>query len=248
MNHLIRLYPAPWRARYEAELRALLEERPPTGRDVVDLLLGALDARLHPELVERGAANREMPPKGRLGGFLAIAGGSVWLLMCLIVATANPDETNFVPLVWLTLFLMAIGLVGPIPTARARQVRRGVVAGAALLGLGLALPWELKGPPFFALTVLIGAGLLTLAALRAGLSSGRRWLVVGAGFLVPIAIAGAGSMGLIDAGPVDALVQAIVFSAYGIAWVICGALMVRLGGGRRSEPSTPSQATEALAA
>ena len=248
MNRLIRLYPSPWRARYEAELVALLEERPPTRRDLLDLVLGAVDARLHPELLEQGGATLEMTPRGRLSGLLALAGGAVWLFMCLLVATSNPDQIDFASLAWVTLFLMVLGLAGPVPTARARQVRRGFVAGTVLLGLVVALPEDLKTIPFFALAFLAGSGLLTLAALRAGLSRGARGLVVGAGFIAPLAIAGAGSMGVIDAGPADALVQALVFSSYGIAWVICGALMVRLGGGTGHRPSALKQATEALAA
>jgi hypothetical protein len=47
---LVRLYPATWRSRYEPEMLALLAERPITTREVVDLLRGAADARLHPEV------------------------------------------------------------------------------------------------------------------------------------------------------------------------------------------------------
>jgi hypothetical protein len=56
MSRLIALYPATWRARYEDEFLALLAERPPrTIGERLDIVRGAIDARLHPQLggVER---------------------------------------------------------------------------------------------------------------------------------------------------------------------------------------------------
>ena len=52
MSRFVRLYPATWRARYEAELNDALASRPLTVRDRWDLVRGALDAWVHPELVE----------------------------------------------------------------------------------------------------------------------------------------------------------------------------------------------------
>jgi len=43
---LLRLYPRAWRQRYEAEMRALLDEHEVTMRTRLDLLRGALDASL----------------------------------------------------------------------------------------------------------------------------------------------------------------------------------------------------------
>jgi DNA-binding PadR family transcriptional regulator len=45
---MLRLYPPGWRERYEAEIVALLEQHEITFFTVVDLLVGALDARLDP--------------------------------------------------------------------------------------------------------------------------------------------------------------------------------------------------------
>jgi nitrite reductase/ring-hydroxylating ferredoxin subunit len=53
---LLRLYPRRWRERYGGEFEALLEDRPPGVREVVDVARGALDAHLAPQLVaERGS-------------------------------------------------------------------------------------------------------------------------------------------------------------------------------------------------
>lgn len=48
---LLRLYPAAWRARYGDEFAALLGHLRPTPLALLDLLLGALDAHLHADLL-----------------------------------------------------------------------------------------------------------------------------------------------------------------------------------------------------
>ena len=49
MRWLVRLYPAGWRRRYGAEMETVLASQEPSLWQVVDVLRGALDARLHPE-------------------------------------------------------------------------------------------------------------------------------------------------------------------------------------------------------
>ena len=51
MSRLLGLYPRAWRRRYGEELLSLIAVRPPNARDQLDLVLGAIDAHLHPELV-----------------------------------------------------------------------------------------------------------------------------------------------------------------------------------------------------
>ncbi len=53
MSRLVSLYPASWRSRYEDEFLAVLESRPPTVADRFDILRGAMDARLHPQVPGR---------------------------------------------------------------------------------------------------------------------------------------------------------------------------------------------------
>jgi hypothetical protein len=52
MKHrsLLRLYPPRWRQRYEKEVGALVDEQPLGAGVVLDLLRGAFDAHIHPEL------------------------------------------------------------------------------------------------------------------------------------------------------------------------------------------------------
>lgn len=54
MKQLVRLYPRAWRERYEEEFVAMLEQRPASGRDYLDVALGALDAWLAPQVVSEG--------------------------------------------------------------------------------------------------------------------------------------------------------------------------------------------------
>ena len=106
---LLGTYPAGWRRRYGSEFCVLLATRPLRSRDVLDILRGALDARLHPTTVQRQplerlasvpvpAANRSRaafgivaaaPPEGVLSrrGFLRrVLGVGVALLSLEFVA------------------------------------------------------------------------------------------------------------------------------------------------------------------
>ncbi|GCE24476.1 hypothetical protein [Dictyobacter kobayashii] len=47
-RQILRLYPRPWRDRYEDEMLAMLEQCSPSLKDEVNLLLGVCDAHLHP--------------------------------------------------------------------------------------------------------------------------------------------------------------------------------------------------------
>ena len=47
---LLRLYPSRWRQRYEEEVGALIENEPLSVGLLVDLLRGAFEAHIHPEL------------------------------------------------------------------------------------------------------------------------------------------------------------------------------------------------------
>ena len=62
MRWLLRLYPSAWRARYGDEFAALLDEQPLTFQLVVDVLAGAIDARVEPQL--KAAITATPPSKG----------------------------------------------------------------------------------------------------------------------------------------------------------------------------------------
>jgi hypothetical protein len=59
---LLRLYPKSFRERYGDELLALLEELPATPQVVLDLLAGAVDAHVRPQIPR---LDRPEPPRSR---------------------------------------------------------------------------------------------------------------------------------------------------------------------------------------
>ncbi len=63
MKRLVELYPRRWRERYGAELAEFLTRRPLVLTTALDLLRGAIDAHLHPELV----AHRSFSAMGARG-------------------------------------------------------------------------------------------------------------------------------------------------------------------------------------
>jgi hypothetical protein len=102
---LLRLYPRAWRRRYGAEMDAMLAGEPLTPRTLVDLLAGAIDARLNPQIPEiksghlQGVAamtkTATCNPKGlttgdqvrsagwMIGGSLVMVGMAIWLKISL---------------------------------------------------------------------------------------------------------------------------------------------------------------------
>lgn len=78
MSALIRLYPRSWRARYEPEFLDLLEVRPPSARDRVDIIRGAIDARLD------SGSPRESNRQTRIAAASAIAAGALWIVWLLM--------------------------------------------------------------------------------------------------------------------------------------------------------------------
>jgi hypothetical protein len=61
VKYLLRLYPRAWRERYGEEFAALVESQPLRPGLVLDILAGAIDARLSPQL------RSESPPADRGG-------------------------------------------------------------------------------------------------------------------------------------------------------------------------------------
>jgi len=90
MSALLRLYPRAWRERYGDELMALLEDRQPSPLDLVDLVRGAFDARLHPQLpgAQPAKSERKDPMSDRLPGVTAIGGGLLFLAGVAMVGLA----------------------------------------------------------------------------------------------------------------------------------------------------------------
>ena len=62
---VLRLYPPRWRERYELEVRAVLEDHPVRLMTLVDLIVGAVDARLHPVYQSEERSMSKLDRQGR---------------------------------------------------------------------------------------------------------------------------------------------------------------------------------------
>ena len=217
---LLRLYPAHWRTRYGDEFAAVLEERPLGPFDVADVVLGALDAHLH--LRGLGAASEHR--KGlamslRIGGYAAIVGGVLWLLVLAGNAVNNGGD-SFWPwlgyaIVGATVFTL-VALIGlsafqarrhPVLTWTAFAIPAlgaviGLIGYAAIVMtgdsdavlIGGVSPWMLGA--IGVVTMVAGSSLFALATWRArSLSRAASGLLAVGAVLVVLALFGLGGSG-----------------------------------------------------
>ena len=181
MSGLVRLYPAAWRDRYEDEFVALLAARPPTLGDRFDIVRGAIDARIHPQvrrapedpiLTDQRAADLVV---ARRLGYASLAGAVVWIATW-IVAVNGPlvvdgirsyhDGAAAMPLYMLSVALLVGGLIGQLlwlPQS-ARLARAGFVIATPFLCLWAFGPWLL----FAFIGATLGLVALAIGAARAG--------------------------------------------------------------------------------
>ena len=240
MSRLISLYPKGWRRRYEAALRTLLDDRPATLADRLDLVRGAFDAHLHPELVnpaERTAALVEPPSEdtgmARRLGYATLLGAVAWIA-AWIVQSFGPmvvgadglsyrDGRAALPILLLSGGLLVAGLTGQllILPRSARLARAGAVIAIPGVLLWSLVPWN----PWTAATALVGLGLLALGA-----GTARVWPIAASGALIAMVFAIPMIMlGLFDTGPVGAEVTPglVAFVATPIlGWLAVGATLV----------------------
>lgn len=141
---ILRLYPPGWRRRYDAEFLANLADRALTPSDLLDIVLGALDAWLSGEYPSTAADGRKAGPRmsDRFSPLALIAGGV--LILGAIAAMVSAGDADWEPpLAYLLLafplglgslavgILASVGGSGPGPTDRLSR-------GLGLLTAGLA--------------------------------------------------------------------------------------------------------------
>jgi hypothetical protein len=248
MSRLLRLYPAAWRERYEAEFIGTLQERPVGLTGSVDVVRGAVDAHLHPELF--GGARQ--PWTHRLPGVLAMTAGLIWSWFWLRVLLVAPNE-EWGDSVGLAMMLMLISVPGYYMAAYWRRIGVTLAAIGAGVVLGRVLPWSV-GDGVLNVAVggtaglLVAAGMLTLVAVRAGIGRAVRGFLLAIVLLVPatIAIPVLGGFGPGDPGGAPAMVVAIL--PYGIAWAIIGLRMTIRGSETIHDARTIKPPSEVAAA
>lgn len=116
-HQLLRLYPQEWRIRYGEELAALLETCPFTPFVLLDVLLGALDAHLHPDILpERVLCMTKRIRSAEIAvfsGFMVF--GVAFLVLVRLrdpLATWNPAVTAHPELGWLYWIAQGAGYAG----------------------------------------------------------------------------------------------------------------------------------------
>lgn len=214
---LLRLYPLAWRARYEAEVLAVLELAHVGPRGRLDLARGAFDARAH--------------APSRLPAAAAVLAGAMWTLagVAVVGQPAPPDWPGYlVDILPLTIVAVAAGLVGIIGCwARRSDTGRRLGVIGALFALVGHLGWA-----------------VALVAVLAGLGSGLAIVICQAVALVGCLLVGLELVRTDDlpigaaillASAVMLLGWPVAWLGFGLAWTLVGLLLIA-----RPVPSAPS--------
>ena len=170
MSAIIRLYPRAWRERYGDEIVALIEEHPATVLDQLDLIRGAFDARLHPQVPGADVVpEQEIPVNQRTLGLVAAIGGVAWILgvASIFVLPRGVDGYRNLSLanLGLALAIAFIGIaLGELGTREGSETSRRTGRSISVVSLVLALTLPIVWPIF-----MFGLfGFPILAAMSAG--------------------------------------------------------------------------------
>jgi hypothetical protein len=222
MSRLVRLYPRAWRDRYEAEFLALVEERPLTLGDVVDTVRGAVDAHVHQQL----GGDVPQPWTHRIPGLLALTGGLTYTVAIALLALSGDPDRDWGSLVAAAFLLMFFSLPGDYMADHGRRIAAALaLVGGCVVVVNL-VPWEVASLLGVIVVLTVVGGMLTLAAIRAGIGAARRWLVLAISVGLPAAVMIPVLVGLVsvDVSPAQALIL-----SYGLAWILIGFRMVVRG-------------------
>jgi hypothetical protein len=242
MSRLVRLYPAAWRARYGDEFSRLIEERPTSLADRIDIVRGAVDARLHPHVLVEGP--EPAPWTHRLPGLLAVSAGLAMTLGLLGIAFGpGPDWGAGGDLLGVSFLLMLISVPGDYLAPFGRRI--AIALGFIAIGVASASAtnwWQPAIAVAIAAELVAVAGLLAMAAIRAGVGAGRRWLLVAAGMLLPACAIGAHALLRAATGivlvPDGSSVAALILLPYSLAWLLVGLRMTVRGSPTIVDPPT----------
>lgn len=215
MNRLIELYPRAWRDRFEVEFLWVMEARKPSLADRVDVVRGAVDARLHPQVAATGSDSPAPTGSARLGGVLAVIGGSLWAVAAIAFNSTmvNPSlgykEVDTAGAIWVAAAIVT-GLAG-LAVTRSMPERPAVMSNTALAalfgGLAMLLPWPVFAVGFMATCVATSLFAL-MAASRVGVT----------GLLLALAAVLALLFNTEDQ-------RALLLVPLGVAWIVFGAVV-----------------------
>ena len=233
---LLRLYPAPWRARYGDEFEAILEERPLGPFDVADILLGALDAQLR----LRAAGSQASQTRGitmslRIGGFAAILGAALWAVAGLVNSGVFVDVDVAVPSILLVagmpVWLVALaGLSAHQARTEATLAWVAFLVPAAgtvacligIIGILVATDEELLWMMFALGTgiAIVGSVLFAIVTYRTGTLSRAGSVLLGVGSVLFLTIG----------NPNTQSIGAVGLACIALGWFALGVQAIRASG------------------
>lgn len=227
MSRLVALYPTGWRSRYEDEFLALLASRPPSIEDRIDIVRGAVDARLHPQV----PVPERVPDRYGLGPLV----GLVLLVGAVLLAANGPvrydDYGTYreggaaLPLFVLSLVLLSVGLyrlVGRLPIGARWSRAAGwiaIVAGP----IWALMPWVMP----IGLIFLLGALGLAVGARRAGLLPAWSVILLAVTLAIPEGLFAAMPFLPWYAFRVSGLDFLIILGPISVLWLVVGGLLLR---------------------
>jgi hypothetical protein len=228
MSALVRLYPRRWRDRYESEILDLLEQRPLSFADGLDLVRGALDAHLHPQVP--GRAPTPQPWTHRIPGIVALTAGLLWTSHLAYLASRADLASDWGSLAGIAFILMLISLPGDYMAAgHGRRIAIGLgVIGACFVGIAAIPAWPIKLVLAAIGYLVFLGGMLGLAAVRAGIGSSGRWRLIGLAIALPVLIGIPAAVGVTETSPSIRLIYALIIP-YGLAWLLIGLRMAIRG-------------------
>jgi MFS family permease len=219
---LLHLYPAAWRARYGEEFAELLAARPPRLSDRWDIVAGALDARLHPQVGQGVPSAAPVPRDRSVGGLVVVAGVllTAWAMIGVLFMEPWADPT--MPRMLAVSFVS--GLVGSVLLAVALlliasrydwSIGAAGAVGGVLTGAGLV--FSSLGGGVAALLLLVGGTVLLAWRLRGRLVGTVPALVLTATTMLVVgAFLAVAANDWTDPRPFRLLVL------YGPAWMLVG--------------------------
>jgi hypothetical protein len=223
MSGLLHLYPRAWRERYGDELAALLEARPPSPLDQFDLIRGAFDARLHPQVPGADVRPDKGIPVQRRGiGLMAALGGVAWIVGVVSLFALPRDveggRDTSIAVVGLAIGTALTGIaLGELGSRRGSA--GSVITGHVIAAIGISFAILVTQPwPMFIIP-LYGFPVLGLIAATRGHLNGilPNWLPLV--FAIAMVGAFAGYSGSIETDPGALLVGAVGLAALALAWV-----------------------------
>jgi hypothetical protein len=228
MRALVRLYPRRWRDRYESEILDLLDQRPLSIAGGLDLVRGALDAHLHPQVP--GRAPTPQPWTHRIPGIVALTAGLLWTSSLAYLALRADLASDWGSLVGIAFVLMLISLPGDYMAAgHGRRIAIGLgVIVACFVGIAAIPAWPIKLVLAAIGYLVVLGGMLGLAAVRAGIGSSGRWRLIGLAIALPVLIGIPAAVGVTETSPSIRLIYALIIP-YGLAWLLIGLRMAIRG-------------------